>query len=301
MRFWGEMLVAALASATRSVVLAAPFIKEAILSRVLAQVSSQVTVVVYTRWRPDEIASGVSDLAVLDVIRARQGSSLFLCPSLHAKYYRHDGWAWIGSANLTGAALGWSQQPNLELLHRAPWPSSEFEAFETALRQRSIPATEDIRQQVALAVALLPVPQPEPIRDGAPAPPGPFLPRTRHPEQLLLMYSRRTDDLTAAARSQAAADLAALATPQGLSNEAFRAFVSAELLQSQIISLVDELVASPRRFGEIRALLAQHFHQLGSDRDPAEALQTLVRWLLFFLPNRYELSTPNYSEVLVRK
>jgi hypothetical protein len=301
MRAWGEMLVAALASATRSVVIAAPFIKEAILFRVLAQVPSQATVVVYTRWRPDEVASGVSDLAVLDVIRARHGSSLFLCPSLHAKYYRHDGWAWIGSANLTGAALGWSQHPNLELLHRAPWPSSDFEAFETALRQSSIPATEDIRQQVALAAALLPAPATEHVQDAPPADPGPFLPRTRHPEQLLLMYSGRADDLTVAARSQAGADLAALAAPRGLSSEAFRAFVSAELLQSQIISRVDNLVASPRRFGEIRALLARHLHQLGSDRDPAEALQTLVRWLLFFLPNRYELATPNYSEVLLRK
>lgn len=42
-----------------------------------------------------------------------------LHPSLHAKFYRIDDVVLIGSANLTSSAMGWSQQPNLEILCQA--------------------------------------------------------------------------------------------------------------------------------------------------------------------------------------
>lgn len=301
MRTWGELLEDAATLATHSVVLVAPFIKKEVLGRLLARAAPQVVVEVFTRWRPDEVAAGVSDLEALDVVQQRPQACLRLLPSLHAKYYRFDDKIWIGSANLTGAALGWSRHPNLELLHYVQWPQPTLTEFESLLRTDSVPASDDIRRQVADAAAALPQPVTPVAAVSSPEPSGPFLPRTRHPEQLLLLYVGRSEDLTAAAQSQATMDLVALAPPSGLGDAALRAFVGAELLQNVVVGRIDELAASPRRFGEVRALLATHLRRIGSDRDPSEAAQTLLRWLLFFLPGRYTLGAPGYSEILVRR
>src|SRR4051812_46006665 len=101
-------------NARDELVLVAPFIKQAVLMRLLDATASSVAVRVVTRWSPQEIKSGVSDLEVWDVINARSGAVLLLRADLHAKYYRADMSCLVGSANLTHAALGLATVPNLE-------------------------------------------------------------------------------------------------------------------------------------------------------------------------------------------
>jgi hypothetical protein len=60
---------------------------------------------------------------------------------------------------------------------------------------------------------------------------------------------------------------------------------------------LDQFVATRRRFGEVRTWLAA---QLEVD-DATDDWQRLMRWLLFFLPDRYETFTGNYSEIFARK
>lgn len=58
-------------------------------------------------------------------------------------------------------------------------------------------------------------------------------------------------------------------------------------------------LSSARRFGAVRDLLGE---RLGLDREKADfAWQTIMRWLLEFLPERYERRVSNWSEVLVRR
>lgn len=102
--------------ADRELLLVAPFIKASVLERLLDKISSDVTLKCITRWFPEEIVTGVSDLEVWNLIQNRPNSSLWLRSDLHAKYYRADNHCLVGSANLTGKALGWSDCPNLELL-----------------------------------------------------------------------------------------------------------------------------------------------------------------------------------------
>ena len=111
----GVLLLKACASARRQLVVCAPFIKAAVIERVMRATNEEVVIEVFTRWRPDEIAANVSDTQVLSLV-ANRGGSVYLCDRLHAKYVRFDERALIGSANLTSAALGWSASPNLELL-----------------------------------------------------------------------------------------------------------------------------------------------------------------------------------------
>ena len=96
-------------------VVVAPFIKVSAFRRLLIHLDPGVKPVCITRWLPTELAAGVSDLEVFDAVMERDGL-LWLRQNLHAKYFRGDSFVLVGSANVTGAAMGWSTNSNLELL-----------------------------------------------------------------------------------------------------------------------------------------------------------------------------------------
>ena len=95
--------------------------------------------------------------------------------------------------------------------------------------------------------------------------------------------------------------LSVLALPDGLDEVTFRSRVGTRLLEVEAIRAFDEFVTQPRFFGEMAewlkaaGVLADH----GQD-DRKRYLQTLVRWLRHFLPGRYRLEEPNYSELFGR-
>lgn len=299
---WGDLLLDELGRATKRATFVAPFIKQGAFARLLRAVPETVPVRVFTRWRPDEVAAGVSDLEVLDVVAARPGTTLLLYAGLHAKCFLIDERCFVGSANLTGAALGWSQSPNLEILVPVALPHPSVDAVLGELERGAIAATDAVRASVAAAAAMLPRPLAPPPTELARRNSGPaFLPTTRNPEQLLVSYLGDSEELTTAAREQTTEDLAMLGLPPGLQHEQARAFVGVLLLQSPIVAAVDVMLATPRRFGEVRDVLAARLQDEEVQRDPSEAWQTLMRWLLYFLPRRYQLEVFNYSEVVRRR
>jgi hypothetical protein len=260
-----------------------------------------VDVEVFTRWRADEVAAGVSDTSVLPLVEAR-GGEVYLCDRLHAKYFRFDDQALIGSANLTGAALGWSTGPNLELLVSVPAATPELASLEEALRRESVSATQAIADEVERVAALLPpfptlpVPSPAPEEIGETRP---WYPQLREPRDLYLAYSEGEEGLTQASALAAGADLEALEIPPGLARDAFEAVVATRLLQSLIVERVDRVLDEPQRFGAIRDLLGSF---LGLERDEAaHAWQTLMRWMLHFMGDRYARLVPSHSELFVRR
>jgi hypothetical protein len=104
---WGTELSNLCAEANKEVLLVAPFIKVSVLEKLMNKIiSPDVSLRCVTRWFPEEIVAGVSDLEVWSLIHQRSNSSLWLRPDLHAKYYRADQQCLVGSANLTGKALG---------------------------------------------------------------------------------------------------------------------------------------------------------------------------------------------------
>src|ERR1700761_8118340 len=111
----GDAVIKAGRAAEERAVLCAPFVKIGALEPVLGALAPAVDVLLFTRWRPEEVAAGVSDTAVLGLIEGR-GGRVFLCDSLHAKAFIFDDVALVGSANLTARALGWTAAPNLEVL-----------------------------------------------------------------------------------------------------------------------------------------------------------------------------------------
>lgn len=295
----GEGLLEACEAAEEQLVLCAPFIKRHVLQRLLDATAEQVTIDVFTRWRPEEVAAGVSDTSILSVTEAR-GGRVLLCDRLHAKYVRLDQRALIGSANLTGAALGWSSAPNLELLTEVPVTIPEIVELEARLRGESIAATQALADEVDRVAALMPqvvTSEEEAAYDEVAA--VSWYPRLREPRDLFTVYSAGLDRLSSGSKAAARVDLAALQLPPGLDRAPFQALVASRLLQSPAVQAVDRALADPQRFGAVRGLLA---HRLGLSREDASFVwQTLMRWLLEFTPERYERSVPRWSEVLVRK
>ena len=86
-----------------------------------------------------------------------------------------------------------------------------------------------------------------------------------------------------------------------LSQKIFKAYVGTLLLQKPIIQAVDSFVKTPQRFGAVKDFLNSLPCNKINGFSAERAWQTLMRWLLYFLPNRYALSVPNYSEVFYRK
>ncbi|AEF41273.1 hypothetical protein AS9A_2826 [Hoyosella subflava DQS3-9A1] len=276
-------------------VLCAPFIKLHVIERLMKSTKEGVCVAVITRWRPEEIAAGVSDPEILSVIEDR-GGKVLLHDRLHAKFYRNEAKVLVGSANLTGAALGWSNPSNVELLTSV---SAEVVAdLECRLQAESVRATPQIATAVSEAAAQL-----KPL-SAAVAPAvgeawAEWLPRLRQPSDLFTAYSLGAERLSTASASAAKMDLAMLDLPPGLDRQTFTLIVGSRLLQAPSVMAVDEYLLTPRRFGAVVDWIARR-HSL--DRDCASnTWQTLMRWLLEFLPDRYGRNVPGHSEIIDRK
>lgn len=303
-----EELVALCGSARERLILAAPFAKAPIVHLLLAATSAFVRVDVVVRWLPSDISSGVSDIEVWDVTQSRPHSTLFVRNDLHAKYYRADQCCLVGSANLTGAALGLSLAPNLELLVPLERGHPGIETFEDTLFAGSVKVDQYLVELTRAAVERMPmsvaVEGRESLRgrqvfDGLwSASAEDWVPTVRQPEDLYLAYGGESDRLSRAAEQSAMRDLAVLRVPVGLDEAAFRAYVGAVLLRMPVVVDVDRFVARPRRFGEVRDLLQRRLQTI---EPPDRQWQVLLRWITYFLPDRFEYRRPGYSEIIARR
>jgi len=290
----GPRLHDLLATASSDVLICAPFIKRHAVREMLPSIERGLGLNVFTRWRPEEVAAGVSDPLVLLDIQER-GGKLWLCDRLHAKLYAADRSALVGSANVTGAALGWSASPNLEILTSVPRGDSSVAALEAALKAESVPASRQVMEQVIEAARLFEPPErlPEP-EDSQQV----WLPQLRIPEDLFVAYVRGPDSLASGSANAARLDLSVLDLPSGLDREGMKQVIRTRMLQRRELIDLGEFLREPRRFGEVRAWLQE---RLNLDRDEAEATwQAVMRWLLYFLPDMYGRAVPRHSEIIVR-
>ncbi len=230
----GDMLEIVFGEA-EDVVIVAPYIKADALSRVLANVGTDISLVCVTRWQIQDIAMGASDVECRIIVN-EFGGVFKLHPTLHAKYYRADEKVLVGSANLTYSALGWSSGPNLEILCTAG-VDFDANAFEQQLLHdsREISNKEFARWQsiesIGFQDALLSVSNSPHLNT--------WRPITRDPENFLLAYRGLTDDIASTDEQQAALqDLDALQVPVGLTDEQVENWVSRCLLASQFVQKV---------------------------------------------------------------
>jgi hypothetical protein len=308
MRSPGEEILDLATRAKSRLLLVAPFMKWAALERILALVSTDVQVLCITRWEPIEIVSGVSDLEVWELLNERPGADLRVLLGLHAKLYRSDDECLVGSANLTGAALGWSNHPNLELLISIDGRDQRIEQFEQVLLARSVPADRTLYASVKQAVRALQEAgvqlhgAGEPLADDSRSKPQrtSWLPSCRAPDRLFDAYRGRDDRMLSSAFEDAQRDLAVLDPPSGLSRNAFDAYIAAILEQLPLIREIDDFAYQPRTSGEMSRYIAARITDDTSESIDDEAWDTLKLWLLTFFPFRYRTKPPEGAEVFVR-
>jgi hypothetical protein len=303
----GDKLVSAGGKAEHEVLLIAPFVKVGALCRVIAGVPASVPIRCVSRWRLEEIAAGVSDLDCYQLLAERPGSSFFLCPNLHTKYFRFDSYAFLGSANLTQAALGWSQRPNAEAFIEFESANQvATESFESSILSNSIAVdaalhaefeamlTEYVSEQLPLeffsgkdVLSDLSYPKIELV----------WSPKCRSPEYVFRSYVGDANAMSREGSRAAIEDLQYLDLPVGLSENSFNKSIRSRMILLPLTRDIDSFLSQPRRFGEMRLWIKEYLKV----EDGTDSWQTLMRWLSYFLPDRYQMKTANYSEIFSKR
>ncbi|WP_407950137.1 phospholipase D family protein [Parvibaculum sp.] len=292
--------------ATSRIVIAAPYIKSLSIRRALSQLPATVTeCICVTRWLPEDIAVGACDLEIFDELADAPGGKLFVHPHLHAKYYADGVRALVGSANLTARGLGWHTPSNVELLVSLPQEFPGLMDWESMLLRSAIPATEELRDQIRRSAEELrrayPMQNVPDVGDEAEEEPSAslWIPLCPAPERLWGVYrGRDADTMVSSAYEAARADLAALAPPQGLTENLFVAYLAGILRQMPILVEIDKLATTGLTDGGAHEFLADRLGETSEQVDPHQAWRVLKAWLVHFFPESYRLETG--QEVLVK-
>ena len=116
MQTYGSTILEACKAAKVNVILVSPYVNAFALEKIISALSDEIYIKFISRYLPDDVKSGVCDIAALDLLRERGNCKIYLNPMLHAKIYIFDNVAFSGSANLTGKGLGLSAKSNIEIM-----------------------------------------------------------------------------------------------------------------------------------------------------------------------------------------
>lgn len=288
----GEEIVSFLASARKSVLIVAPFLKFKASARLLEVIPDSVETKIITRWRPADIVAGASDLSVFDLAKQKQ-IPLYLRQDLHAKLFASDDECLVGSANVTSAALGWSRTSNLELLTPISRVSSRIKEFERELMAGCVRATQakhDLLMQLVQRINTL---QDIHTKNWGPENdihqlPSNWIPQSGTPEDLYSVYCGNVD-FSRPLLKVMQLELSQMGLIEGLDDEGFRDWVASAIQQTP---LVDSVIDHIETHGELTETELQRIiSEVASGaetQNTAEVLEILKRWLTFFLPAQYQ-------------
>ncbi len=273
---WDALLAACQGSPTA--VIAAPYIKLDALTKTIDALRRDASIDVFTRWTPEDILSGVSDLECRALVVER-GGRFRLHNRLHAKYFRFGQSMLVGSANLTASGLSYAHRGNLEILCE---PGSRFDAneFERTLRQESRDVTdaEFLQWRQFAETNRDTLGSAKPVDDASLAN---WHPQTREPAYLWLCYTGRQADIPSSEQIPLATqDLQALNVPPGISETEFYGWIGMRLLASPFVNSVMRLEAGADD-AAWRALSAEWDISMG---EASRRRETAQSWLRRFAP-----------------
>ena len=292
----GERIKALLEKAEHRVLLCAPFIKAKVLQTILAVVPDSVPVQIITRWRANEVASGVSDLDVFHIVRKRPNTELRLLDALHAKLYLADEECLLGSANLTGSALGWSKLSNVEILVAARSTDSDVEFILKRLAASHL-ATFDILSEIEKAAANLQtvaLDEGQDILDENYAHKLAWLPRCAAPDKLYQVYKvPETTTVIEETKEDGLSDLRDLQIQPGLLEAEFVATVRETLCLMPMFSRIIEEV--PKGLTDQRGVEHIERSRPGLAQQDVQEQWRIVRdWIATFFGEEYEVAPASF-------
>ena len=290
----GERLKALLAAARGRVVLCAPFMKAKVVETLLSVVADDVMVRLVTRWRAVEVAAGVSDLGIFEVANRRARTELLLLNDLHAKLFLADERCLVGSANLTGAALGWSEFSNVELLVSVPVQNEDVAVLLQQL-EAAEPATLAKRSEIEREAAAL---EARTWAEGSPLTAEDrsrgWLPRCAAPDRLFDIYQNpATPRVATETRQDGLADLKDLRIPPELSRDRFLEAVAAALRRIPSIGRILEEV--PGVIRDNRGVELVEGEDPAASHDDAALQWRIVReWIRVFFVDEFEVAPESF-------
>lgn len=292
----GERIKALLEKAEHRVLLCAPFIKAKVLQTVLAVVPESVPVQIITRWRANEVASGVSDLDVFYIARKRPNTELRLLDALHAKLYLADEECLLGSANLTGSALGWSKLSNVEILVAAHSTDADVEFLLKRLETSHL-ATFDILSEIEEAAANLQtvtLDEGQDVLDENHAHKLAWLPRCAAPDKLYQVYKvPETTTVVEETKEDGLLDLRDLQIQPGLLEAEFVATVRETLCLMPMFSRIIEEV--PGGLTDQRGIEHIERSRPGLAKQDVHEQWRIVRdWIAIFFREEFEIAPDSF-------
>ena len=300
----GQEIISLFGEARLSVLVVAPFVRSEALYKLLDNIPQGVKVVVVTRWRPADIVAGASDLGVFDLVQSSE-AEMYLRNDLHAKMFANDEKCLIGSANVTLTALGWREPSNLELLTPVVRSLPHIVEFERELIAGSVLATQAKREHLEKVIEVFG--EVDDVRstfhdEGSTEgqlPPN-WIPICRNPEELHSVYSDGSD-FSRPILTVMRQELRQLGIIPGLDEGGFRTWIAAAIVQTPLVNNVIARVESQGHVSEqwLRDLLSE----LGVDskeRRPRDVMETLKRWLSYFLQMKYQTAQDSIKLIRAR-
>ena len=287
----GDRIRALFRDAEEGVAIIAPFIKVGALTSLLEVVPPTSHLRCVTRWLPREVAAGVSDPEILDILEERGNFTLTLVDHLHAKLYVSGQECLVGSANVTGAGLGEAtDQANIEVLIAAtvddPGVALTLAEVSQVERPASRVLAEAARRLGDSLLSLNNIGNAEDI----------WFPRSRRPERAYLLYSQLPDSYLVRADQLLLHDLAASNLPPGLDEETFQAQIRSLL---SLIALAGALLDSTVDVTLTRADALSHLNLLTTGEFTTNDLWVaFVNWMAHFFPDK--VMKQEISEVALR-
>ena len=252
----------------------APFIKTDALRSLLDAIPPDVPLKCVTRWLPEEVAAGVSDPEVLDVLQERGMYKLLLVDRLHAKLYIADDRCLVGSANVTHSALGDAGRiGNIEVLVDSSTDDPGVLDTLAQIDREATPATDVMADAVRRLADAIP-------RSNEFVSSDIWHPLSRRPHRAYRVYSTNVPSYLTKADRAVLADVARCNIRPGLSEREFRFAIRDRLAAIPIAATI--LSASGDKLFT-RTDVSPYLERLTTDayttRDIWEAF---VKWMLFF-------------------
>jgi hypothetical protein len=276
-----QQIAQLLRTASRRVVLVAPFVKKNLFQAVLEAVPASVTdISCVTRWSITEIAAGVSDPEIMQLAVEDGRVQVRLCHNLHAKLYAADSRCLVGSANLTGKATGLVSGANIELLMETDSAHPEVRRVLDTIDRHAVPATLDLARQLREQAELLNDDEDAPrvVIPGQQTRAGRWMPETRRPERLYRVYCGRHRNIGKDVLAGVLRDLVELDVSPGLSEQEFRAAIRDRL--HQLPELRNLNTAGRLRLDDTKDELVTS--GAFTEEQAQRTVETIAEWLRYF-------------------
>ncbi len=278
-----------------------PFIQKATIERILPDDGADTVVI--TRWRRDDLMSGVSDPEVFEFCRER-GYTLKCNPRLHAKVYSWDlDDALVGSANLTDSGMGEGESTNIEVL-AGPFDLTTETKLKLRRAEKQSSLVTESGYERALEISKQVGPQPEPNQEGID-----FgncsellisnLPTTETPEiivSVLQKDDRTLDDLPEALQRCVLHDICtfSLEELEGCSEDTVRDGMQQRFEEHPFIRRIIDQMKPEIYFGETKEFIQKECTDVPtpSRRELTEDVQILYTWFREISSERFKYDIP---------